>query len=195
MLQWTPLDTLGWSTGLNISQKHSQTSFPGWLPSIIKHSFIEPDTEKHMQGLSTSINWMANHPAAEALEKHCKFNVEKVNDQSWFLYPHNWFRFSNDMFSQILLRCEADCLTLFWILRGKGLGELNAITPKPKETTKTTVTQFHLKILCSIKKTMFDNVFDWYSTLWIILEPQLEHKPKKSVFTFYTVLSIILVLL
>ena len=29
-----------------------------------------------------------------------------------------------------------------------------------KETTKTTVTQFHVKILCSIKKTMFGNVFD-----------------------------------
>ena len=39
-----------------------------------------------MQGLSTTINWAANLLAAEALEKHCKFNVEKVNDQSWFLW-------------------------------------------------------------------------------------------------------------
>ena len=145
--------------------------------------FSEPDIEKHMQGLSTSINWMANHPAAEALEKHCKCNVEKVNDQSWFLYPRKWFWSSNDMFSQISSRCEADCLTLFWILRGKGFGELNAITPNPKGTTKTTVTQFNVKILCSIKKTKFGNVFYWYSTLLIILEPQVEHKSLKSLFS------------
>ena len=53
-----------------------------FYPVCCRNLYSEPDIEKHMQGLSTSINWMANHPAAEALEKHCKFNVEKVNDQS-----------------------------------------------------------------------------------------------------------------
>ena len=129
-----------------------------FYPVCCRILYSEPDIEKHMQGLSTSINCAANLPAAEALEKHSKCNIEKVNDQSWFLYPRKWFWSSNDMFSQISSRCEADCLTLFWILRGKGFGELNAITPNPKGTTKTTVTQFNVKILCSIKKTMFGNV-------------------------------------
>ena len=64
-------------------------------------------------------------------------------------------------------------LTLFKIPSGKGCSltwEVNAATPKPEATTKTTVTQFHFKKVCQIKKRNFDNVFDWYPALWIILE-------------------------
>ena len=125
-----------------------------------------------MRGLSTSINCAANLPAAEALEKHCKFNVEKVNDQSWFLYPHKWFGLAMTYFPKFYQDVK---------LIVKHCFEFSGVKDH-KETTKTTVTQFHVKILCSIKKTMFGNVFYWYSTPWIILEPQVEHKSLKSVF-------------
>ena len=53
-----------------------------FYPVCCRIFYSEPDIEKRMQGLSTSINCVANLPAAEALEKHCKFIMEKVNDQS-----------------------------------------------------------------------------------------------------------------
>ena len=59
---------------------------------------------------------------------------------------------------------------------------MNAAAPKLEATKKTPVTQCRFKKVCSIKKRMFDNVLDWYITLWIIPEPPVEQESQKSLF-------------